>query len=252
MIIVYPHLPEQRPQDKETFDFIQNLSEIGYKIHEITTPRDNPFAYHQGLKSIWGKDDMIIIESDVVPTMKQFNHLINCKEPNCTMDNQILNDNHDGLRTALQIMENGKQRWAIKGNDNYCDLTGMTCVKISKQLQIDSYSWFMKENYFWKYMDYVFWERAGVKIHIHWDIPKHNHVYKYHTPKIEDTYDLNDYQFMAIVEGTLLVYHKKSQIDPNLDNPITCIHVLKLPLTCRSCMKIVTDQIAKERALVVG
>lgn len=247
MIIVYPHLPELREQDMETKEFIDSLD---YQIYEIITPRDNPFVYHSGLKKIWTRDDIIIIESDVVPTMKQFNHLLQCKEPNCTMDNQILNDNHDGLRTALQLYEDGKQSWCIEGKDQYCDLTGMTCVKISKELQIKTNEWFQKENFYWKYMDYLFWEMAQTKVHIHWEKPKHNHKYTYNTPKIEDTYEINDYQFMSLI-GDLLIYHKKSQEDPNLDNLITCTHVLKLPLTCRTCMKIVTDQIAKERAIEV-
>ena len=53
------------------------------KIQPIETG-GNDWGYHRALSSVWGKEDFIMIEHDVVPTEEQIQELIDCSHKDCT------------------------------------------------------------------------------------------------------------------------------------------------------------------------
>lgn len=50
----------------------------------IVLERNNPYSYYFFYKSIWGRDDIIIIEHDIYVSDKEFVKMIKCKERLCS------------------------------------------------------------------------------------------------------------------------------------------------------------------------
>ena len=66
-----------RMQDqKETWQAVKNLQNEGYNIEDILL--DDNLGYEELLYSIWTKEDIILIEQDIVPTKDLMEDLINC------------------------------------------------------------------------------------------------------------------------------------------------------------------------------
>ena len=51
---------------------LETLKNYGYKVIRPVTPnnKDIPSEYEKAVLSSWGKDDLLVIEHDIVPTLQ--------------------------------------------------------------------------------------------------------------------------------------------------------------------------------------
>jgi len=176
MIIIYPHIPQIKSNMVQTRDFIDSLSNE-FEIFEIVTPENDKLAYHDGLKKIWGKDDIIIIEQDVLPTKKFIKNLIECNHKNCGAP-VLLCESHTGLprkiRMILDIVmtDDGLNvaRWAeLPWGTEYANSLGLACVKISKQIQLDTMHRFLNSEFYYPRIDEGIVRLLNTKFHVHYE-----------------------------------------------------------------------------------
>ncbi len=89
MIVLYPHAvdPAYAPRQADTRKFLGRLRET----HEDWSFVDLPCGpdrvphgdYERGLGRVWGQDDLLIIEQDLVPLERVVEQMSVCKEPIC-------------------------------------------------------------------------------------------------------------------------------------------------------------------------
>ena len=101
------------------------------------TPQNDPYSYWKALKENWMKDDILLLEHDVLPTVSQINEILDCPHSDCgfrygsdknpNMDNPSAWDFND----PKDIM-NRKWHYDFK---EYADGIVFGLVKISKEYQ---------------------------------------------------------------------------------------------------------------------
>jgi len=90
----------------ETMKFLLMLPNCHYHIHFITAETDDLNAYPQFIKDNWNREDIILLEHDIVPTQEQIDTLLNCKEELCNYSYYIpisANKDYGLLDTGLGL-----------------------------------------------------------------------------------------------------------------------------------------------------
>jgi hypothetical protein len=118
MIVFAPYSPTARVKEQwETREFVNDLSSPEYEDDAYSVIRwacSTPTDYANGLNRLWGVEDIIIIEHDIVPTYTQMLELLICKESAfCAWDYVI---NEEGKRWSEALLtERGKDRLYLDG-----------------------------------------------------------------------------------------------------------------------------------------
>jgi hypothetical protein len=146
-------------QQAETWEA---LKAIRQKYHVVDRALEGSDGYDNFLLEYWGRDDLIIVEQDVVPTLEQVNSLVECSEPWCAYKYQfhyIILPNKPKLQP-------------------YYIATGFGFTKIALKIQalIPSSLWYRKGD--WRDLDSRVVDqiiRAGFTQHFHGEV-KHNRI----------------------------------------------------------------------------
>jgi len=64
--------------------FLSVFSKERVKVESRLTTKYDDEAYYKVLKSVWAKDDLLIIEEDKIASIDQVTDIINCPKPCCT------------------------------------------------------------------------------------------------------------------------------------------------------------------------
>lgn len=81
MIILHPFSTGEYERKRETWGFVGELKHNGYEVESRNV--DGPMDYPDLLKEFWGRDELVILEDDKVPTLADFKELIECKHAYC-------------------------------------------------------------------------------------------------------------------------------------------------------------------------
>jgi len=90
MILFHPFSPNPAHLERriETMDWLVNntvkILDLGWEM--ITHPCEKTSDYEDKFRELWGKDDLIIWEHDIVPTMEAVVGLAECKYDLCAND----------------------------------------------------------------------------------------------------------------------------------------------------------------------
>lgn len=180
MKILFAFLYPIQPNEQRTLELYTNLFfDDPHDIDFIRNKKGELWGYWNGLKSAWGKDDLIIIEGDNVPTIQDIYNLRDCIYDDCSCK-QVIYPKHTGLdkvvlaqRIVTQYKEMRKYiisaSW-INGNEKFCDLVPLGCTKISLNTQNLIKEEFFKEPKIWRNLDHemsMLTFKHGIKWHIH-------------------------------------------------------------------------------------
>ena len=160
-----------RPQDQlETAAFVKQLE---YPLaSELVS---NPDGYYNFLSRYWGKETLVNIEQDIVPTNKHIENLLACSYPACTVPYQLTSGwsvwrgRYDALDQLAEM---------IRYNPpfpEYVECSGLGLVKINTNLQklipLDDVHWSLIDMQISQHMQ----QRLGIRWHVHTPSVKHNH-----------------------------------------------------------------------------
>lgn len=85
MIILHPWVPGVRPADQAPcWEALGELAYVGLHIEHIELDPHDPYAYARALRSRWAKDDLVVVEHDVVPSAELLGAMLLCLEPLCS------------------------------------------------------------------------------------------------------------------------------------------------------------------------
>jgi hypothetical protein len=94
-IILTVFVEGYQKREIETRQFLESISASQVfksnrlKIQSKTVERSDIYSYPEMIKFWWGKEDLILLEHDVSPTIDQFLSLLSCSRPVCNFDYQI-------------------------------------------------------------------------------------------------------------------------------------------------------------------
>ena len=137
MKIVYFHNPIMKDYMIETADLIIDLIDLHFDVYNaVTPPKEHPTMYDHLVK-LWGKETIIIMGQDNVPTISMIRDLILCHHdlcvnpcisypPSTALDRPMLNQID---KKGRMYEENERPGWIFYGG------TGVS--KISMKLQQD-------------------------------------------------------------------------------------------------------------------
>lgn len=80
VVILHPYCSKRAKTQAETWRF---LLRIDGKYHIVNRCCDGDVDYPNLLLEYWGKDDIVVIEQDKVPTEQDLEEIINCPEWAC-------------------------------------------------------------------------------------------------------------------------------------------------------------------------
>lgn len=93
MILLHVYCPDPKLKDRQaaTWDFFrrheEELKHRGWDIRHVATPNDGgegvSGTYERAILDLWGKDDLLILEQDLVPTVEIIERLAACEHPLC-------------------------------------------------------------------------------------------------------------------------------------------------------------------------
>ncbi len=190
MLILAPFsLKVSENRRKETDNFINSIKKK-YKI--IRERTENPGEYEMFLNKWWNKEDIIILEHDIVPSELDLEELIKCKYDICAY-NYYLYQCSTYLKENVLAHRNKEKKW-ITEKDDFADLVGFGFIKISlrvqKQIDLINIVNDARQRRYINYTKVLKNQSAGItadstiseefvrlkeKIHIHKKILRHNH-----------------------------------------------------------------------------
>jgi hypothetical protein len=146
-------------QQAETWEALRAIRQ---KFSVVDKALEGPEGYDDFLLEYWGKDDLIIVEQDIVPSLAQVESMIHCSEPWCAYRYQF---------HYIELPNKPKLQ-------PYYLATGFGFTKIALNVQtvIPSSSWYKKGD--WRDLDSRVVDRiikAGFSQHLHGEV-KHNRV----------------------------------------------------------------------------
>jgi hypothetical protein len=115
MIVLHPYGNTRVKEQQETWDFLKTIRKF-YRVEDRNVT--GKWLYVDFVKEFWGKDDIIILEDDKVPTLDDFGEIGSCPRLFCCFPYPI----NFQLRTTLR-------QW----QRNFPWTTGF--VKFSKEIQ---------------------------------------------------------------------------------------------------------------------
>lgn len=85
MIILHPWVRGVRPADQAfCWSALAGAEAAGFTVEHLELPATDPFAYARGLRRVWGRDALLVIEHDVEPSLALLEALRDCPEDLCT------------------------------------------------------------------------------------------------------------------------------------------------------------------------
>jgi len=213
MIIYHPYsvTPETLSRYVETWTALSSIS--SQVIHKPCLAEND---YEQGLLELWGKDDICIVEHDIVPTPEMIADLKRCSHPLCAQAYRLsvynMVDDAFGqilpelrkliasgidipapwdkiIRLQIYLADTGEKaviahrkavgdtwEWMNRG-DEWADFAGFGLTKISLGFQKKHSPGWRPGT--WRDLDSRFsnWvKELGYNWHIHWPEAKHNHL----------------------------------------------------------------------------
>ena len=186
-LILHPFSDTRPAEQIETLAIIKKLSKRYPIKSQLCNPTDD---YWKFLLKNWNKDDLIIIEQDIVPTVDMIEELEECIEELCCFpyrlrdgrwsvwNNNIPVDQRDNTANAEYYVE------PYDDLPEYAPASAFGCTKIvrsiQKQIPLQLYP---VEKYAWWYLDSWISERvahqlSNKRFHLHKPPVKHNHVYE--------------------------------------------------------------------------
>jgi len=186
MILFLPYSPDPSylPRRKETIEWLQShveeLTSRGWRIVECPCEGDDD--YENGFRSLWGEDDLIILEHDVVPTLDALLALADCGRDLCAQAYQFYFRSNDapgemlGFNMCRVVLPGGAQGYVPDGADQ-ADFVGFGMTKIARHFQVNNRLDLPAGR--WGDLDSRFceWVRGrGFTWHVHWPYVKHNQM----------------------------------------------------------------------------
>lgn len=215
MTVLHPYStkPETFSRQAETW---AALSRIRKHWQVVDRPCTRETDYENALRELWGRDDILIIEHDVVPTTEAVSGLEECRQPlcaqayrlgTCNMANEMFRQVLPELRSLIDsgvklpapwdkiirlqahLADTGAEtaiahrkevgdiwEW-VKEGDEWADFAGFGMTKISLEFQKEHPPGWRPGT--WQDLDSRFsnWvKELGYRWHIHWPEVKHNHL----------------------------------------------------------------------------
>ena len=96
-LILHPYGDTRKDDQKQTWDFLAQVRVLAkvrslvpeHKLEVIDRNVTGKWGYVDFVKEYWGTDDIIILEDDKVPTMRDLRELIDCPEPFCCFPHSV-------------------------------------------------------------------------------------------------------------------------------------------------------------------
>ena len=172
---------------------LETLKNYGYKVIRPVTPnnKDIPSEYEKAVLSSWGKDDLLVIEHDIVPTLQAILQIEYCKYPICANDypfHRIDASQKPYTRSSCRVVIYDNKvghEHRIDSTDDWADFVGLGFTRFRKK--------FMKKNKpGWKDGTWIdldtrisHWthEIVNMQWHIHRPPLMHNHPHQYQMVK---------------------------------------------------------------------
>ena len=92
-ILLFPYLDQWMTCQLETRAFLESnaeqLKQNHIELRKIKCEWDNFVTYKKVVDAVWGLDDLIVLEMDVVPTLEMIIKLAKCPEPICAQDYKL-------------------------------------------------------------------------------------------------------------------------------------------------------------------
>jgi hypothetical protein len=175
---------DARPQDQlETIAAVAEIARC-YPVRSYAIPPKDDSAYWRFLLRNWGKDQIVIIEQDIVPTVDRVYELIDCQDDACTVPYDMRPGVKGGsLFYAKGYLADGMAEGLTMYKEpfpTYSEGSGFGFVKLNSALQrkiplhkypVDAYKWSCIDSWVSAYMQRV----LDVKWHVHLPKVKHNH-----------------------------------------------------------------------------
>jgi len=133
-------------REMETMKFLLMLPTCKYHINFITAETDDLNAYPQFVKDNWNKEDLIMLEHDIVPTQEQIDALLNCNYDLCNYSYYIpisANNGYGLLDTGLGL---AKFSLNFQRNNNVNEVFNTNTfinidAKVNEYLNAHNYKW---------------------------------------------------------------------------------------------------------------
>ena len=155
----------------------KTLLQLSYEKDAVLIEAVNNNSYDDALINNWGKEDIIIIEHDIIYTKEQLHEIRNCKHFLCTF-NYYLYPITTKLKEPVLAHRQKINNAFVWNNemDAEANTVGFGMTKISREFQMKHKPNWEKGD--WKNLDTRFslWVMGlGYKFQIHKDIVEHNH-----------------------------------------------------------------------------
>ncbi len=171
MRVLHSYSDSYPERQKETWAFVSKLRSLGFQVTSRLCDGQN--GYNDFVAEFWDKgEDLIILEMDMVPTMKDFYELMNCPETHCRFP-------YRSGSTPIAIMRSTKAKL-------FGEMYGLGFVKISAYAQhiTPLETWYRRNN--WFTLDRAIGGALAQSLgdyHFHERFVKHNHPYDWKGPR---------------------------------------------------------------------
>jgi len=164
---------------RKTFEVIESLKEK-YGIVSVCLDPTDDYAYWKAVQAVWGSDDIVIIEQDIVFKEKHLLELLKCKHKDCAFAFVLYPATTQLAAPYWNLAENYLpdriRLYSLEEKPKFCQLA-WGFVKLSKETQsrIDLTS---SDLVHWKFLDIgTIGRLRDLKIHVHYD-PEVEHAHR--------------------------------------------------------------------------
>lgn len=183
MLMLRPYVPQLRPNDTEpSLMAVIKWNNSSYTRHIENVKMQHPDNYEAMLRHVWGQDDLIIIEHDIVPTFDDLQGLIHCACPVCVGAYYLyppVSGTKQPVVAHRKVMPDSSHAWLEYGEE-WADIVSMGLIKISREAQRMC-----------SFNDLIWgsWDNLDIRLskllrdslhrelpfHVHWPIVEHRH-----------------------------------------------------------------------------
>ncbi|MEM3844856.1 MAG: hypothetical protein QXU98_04055 [Candidatus Parvarchaeota archaeon] len=182
MILFHPYINAFKESQVETWDFLNShkalFESLGIDVYDKLCDFDNFKTYKRELINIWDRDDILILEMDIVPTEEALKDIVKCPEPLCAYDYSLYNETNTAI-SAHRIKDPvDKRGWRNLRNEKFADYVGFGFTKIKKCIQhkISITQALPLDKFVGPDVGVsMATSELGLKWHIHYPALKHNH-----------------------------------------------------------------------------
>lgn len=191
MRILHVYSNNRIENQTKTWEAVKELQDIGYKIEDIMLPEN--LSYEELLFSLWTKEDIILIEQDIVPTKERLDELLNCKEILCYHFYKLRGKPLNEPERYLQVVNYEKGVIELQKVSDLMMHKGFGFTKITKEAQQLSSP---NDWYHTKYQEIEGWYNLDTRIRLSFEkkgvnYHKHNYVEHNHPEENKEYYKNN-------------------------------------------------------------